>query len=319
MTIQQIEYLLEVIRLGSFASAAQALKLTQPTLSMQIQKLEEECGIQLLDRRKRPVTATLAGREFISQAGIVMREFRNLNSIIYSFNEEVRGEFKIGVIPTLAPYLIPVFARKFTSKFPDVQLILKEHTTEEIIENLRTENLDCGLLAGPLNVNNISEFKLFNEPFTVYLSPKNELLKEKKIKARLLKDSPIWLLEEGHCLRNQVLNICSFFNKKNKPPFALNSGSLETLKTMVEKHGGITFLPFLATLNLPVTQLSRVRTFAEPKPVREICLAVNQNAAKRKIIKELIFCIQSGLPEEILLLNKKQISRIPVTNKKDSQ
>lgn len=319
MTIQQIEYLLEVIRLGSFAKAATELRLTQPTLSMQIQKLEEECGIQLLDRSKRPITPSAAGQEFINQATITLREFRNLHSIIYSFNEEIKGEFKIGIIPTLAPYLIPVFAKKFSSRFPQVQLVLKEHTTEEITEHLKNESLDCALLAGPLQVNNIKEFELFNEPFTVYLSPKNSLLREKKIKAEQLKDNPIWLLEEGHCLRTQVLNICSFFNRKNKPPFSLNSGSLETLKTMVEENGGITFLPFLATLNLPVSQLARVRPFTEPKPVREICLAVNHNAAKRKIIHELIACIQSNLPQEIIALNKQQVNRIAITHKKGSR
>lgn len=317
MTLQQIEYLLEVLRHGSFAKAASELKLTQPTLSMQIQKLEEECGIVLLDRSKRPVVASLAGKEFIEQATVTLREFRNLHGIIYSFNEEIKGPFRIGIIPTLAPYLIPVFAKAFSLKFPEVDLIIQEQTTDEILEQLKNESIDCGLLAGPLNENNIAEFELFNEPFMVYLSPNNSLLKQTKIKADVLKNSPIWLLEEGHCLRTQVLNICKFFNTKNKPPFALNSGSLETLKSMVDQHGGITFLPYLATLHLPLNQLGRIRMFAEPKPVRKICLAANNTASKRKIIKELIQCIQNSLPEEINILNQNKTTLVPIKKLRD--
>lgn len=313
MTLQQLSYLQTVIRLGSFAKAAQALKLTQPTLSMQIQKLEEAAGMVLLDRGKRPVTATAAASQFIEQAYQVLHEYHLLENIVQSFNETISGNIKIGIIPTIAPYLMPYFAGKFSNKYPEAMLQFEEITTSAMVEELKNETLDCGILAGPLNQKEIAEIALYNESFLVYANKDSTVAKKKNVAIRDLQKERIWLLKEGHCLRDQVLQLCKL-NKQNKQmPFQFNAGSMETLISMVNMHGGITLIPAMAELYLRNSSIAKCLQFQHPIPARKIVLVFNKTNARRKIIPAIHELIMDNLPGEIRNQKSDNILRIDIS------
>jgi LysR family hydrogen peroxide-inducible transcriptional activator len=208
MTITQLEYILAVEQYRHFGKAAKSCSVTQPTLSMQLQKAEEELGIVLFDRSKNPILTTDEGLLIIDQARVVIREYKKIFSIIDTFKDEVRGDLRLGVIPTLAPYVIPLFAGAFVKHYPLVNLTIEEFKTEEIIELLSRDELDAGLLVTPLEGENFIERVLFHEPFSVFASKNHHLLNKSKIKGNDLDTGDVWLLNEGHCFRQQVLNLC---------------------------------------------------------------------------------------------------------------
>ncbi len=208
MTITQLEYVLAVDKYRHFGKAARACNVTQPTLSMQLQKAEEELGVVIFDRSKNPILPTDEGSQIINQARSVLREYKKIFSIIDANKNEVRGEFRLGVIPTLAPYVIPLFAGAFVQKFPEVKLTIEEFKTEDIIELLNRDEIDAGLLVTPISGENFIERVLFHEPFSVFASTGHSILKKSKIKDKDLDATDVWLLNEGHCFRQQVLNLC---------------------------------------------------------------------------------------------------------------
>ncbi len=316
MTYQQLEYLLLVAQAGSYAEAARHIGVTQPTLSMQLQKLEEEIGITLLDRSRRPVIATEAGSIFIKQAQTALAEYRKLAELTQLMRGETRGELKVGIIPTLAPYLVPLFVQDFTTRYKDVHLSISEITTGEIIKRLKyPENyqdaLDCAILATPLESENLLEKPLFTEPFYVYMQKGHKLLKKKKIDMIDLDNNGAWVLDEGHCLRNQILNLCSGKIHRANPSLNYQTGSLETLKEMVNLYGGITILPYLSTLQLSETEKKRIRPFAGVQPAREISLVSHRHNVKERLLQALSGSVQKNLPKQHF---DNQII-IPVTQK----
>jgi LysR family transcriptional regulator, hydrogen peroxide-inducible genes activator len=210
MTITQLEYILAVEKFKHFGKAARACSVSQPTLSMQLQKAEEELDIIIFDRSKNPILTTDEGMKIVNQARLVLREYKKIYSIIDAAKEDIRGDFRLGVIPTLAPYVIPLFAGAFVKKYPQVNLRIEEFKTDEMIELINSDELDAGLLVTPLVGENLIERVLFHEPFSVFASKNHELLKKMKIKDRDLMSDDVWLLNEGHCLRQQVLNLCKF-------------------------------------------------------------------------------------------------------------
>ena len=300
MTITQLEYVLAVEKLRNFAKAADSCFVTQPTLSMQIQKLEEELDVKIFDRSRQPVITTQIGLEIIQQARITISEFYKIKETINANKHEVSGEIRLGIIPTLAPYLLPLFLSDYLSKNPSIHLKIKELTTDRIIEGLRNDELDLGLLATPLQQQNIVEHPIFYEELVLYVSRENAIYKKKYALSEDINPEELWLLEEGHCLRSQIENLCELKRKSiGNNQFEYQSGSLETLRKMVERNQGITILPELATLDFDEERLNLVRHFKSPEPVREISLVSHKNFAKKGILKSLKISILDSLPVKI--------------------
>lgn len=308
MTLIQLEYIVAVDTYRSFVIAAEKCFVTQPTLSMQIQKLEDTLGIKLFDRSKQPVIPTEIGEQVIEQARIILGEASKLQEIISMHKKELAGDLKVGVIPTIAPYLLPRLIMTFTAKYPKVQLHIWEYTTEHIIQKLKVGLLDCGILSTPLEDKSLTEVHLFYENFVVYTSPSSNLLEKKEIQPSDIDFRELWLLNEGHCMRNQVLNICAQKEAEKKlRPFEYNTGSVETLKRMVDLNAGMTILPELSLADFSQEQLKRVRYFREPAPAREISIVTHRNFLKRGIISALEKQILDTVPPEMKNSSHKEI------------
>ncbi len=309
MTLQQLEYVIAVDQYRHFAKAAEKCRVTQPTLSMMIQKLEEELGLKLFDRSKQPVVPTLEGEEVIRQAKAIVLGSNVLKEYVNELKGEIKGELRLGIIPTLAPYLLPRFLKSFHKKYPLLKISIKEMITNEIIEKLQSGDLDVGLLATPLHEAALEEHPLFYEEFYAYASLSEKLPKKKYLLPKEIHIDHLWLLEEGHCLRNQVFNLCELKKRENE---LLNyeAGSIETLINLVDQNHGITIIPQLAELNLKASQRKNVREFAHPKPVREISAVVKESFPRKKMLEHLMEEIMRAVPGEMLDGKRKMVTAL---------
>jgi LysR family hydrogen peroxide-inducible transcriptional activator len=300
MTFVQLEYVIAVASYQHFAKAAEHCYVTQPTLSMQIHKLEKELGIKIFDRSKQPVVATEAGKQVIEQARRIIAERNVLAEKVQSFKGVLTGELKVGIIPTLAPYLLPLFITRFTKKYPEVKLTVNEITTEVLITRLREGRIDAGILVTPLNENGIKEQPLFYEELMAYVSRKNEAYQKTYMLPQDIDPNKLWLLEEGHCLRSQIVNLCELRKASREGShFEYEAGSIETLRRMVELNDGITILPELATLTLTNKQFELIRHFKKPTPMREVSIVVHRDFVKKRLIDALRKEINDSIPEKI--------------------
>jgi LysR family hydrogen peroxide-inducible transcriptional activator len=299
MTLTQLEYVVAVDTYGSFSLAAEKSLVTQPTLSMQIRKLEEQLDAVLFDRSKQPVIPTSVGKMVIEQARIVLREARQLPEIISDSKKTTSGNLVIGMIPTIAPYLMPYFLGQFSRQYPEVHLEIRELKTGEIIDLLQRDLLDAGILATPLHEEKIIEEVLYYEEILLYLHPKHHLVGKEHIHPDLLDPHDMWMLTEGNCFRDHAINLCSLGSDLPIRNLKYESGSLETLKKMVDVEGGHMLLPELAAMELPSRELKRIRHFALPVPLREISLVYARSVAKRQLMDNLRTVIQAALPEEL--------------------
>lgn len=300
MTLIQLKYVVAVDNLRHFAEAATHCHVTQPTLSMQIHKLEQELGLKLFDRSKQPVIPTESGKEVIAQARKILAEADALQNMLDQRRGMHTGELKVGIIPTLAPYLLPLFVRSFTQKYPQVKLTVHEMTTEVIITRLREGRLDVAILVTPLNEKGISEQVLFYEKLIAYVSKKNSLYKKHYLLSKDIDPRKLWLLEEGHCFRSQIMNLCELQKAgKEGNLFEYEAGSIETLRRMVELNDGITILPELATMDLRASQLQLLRQFRHPSPMREVSLVVHRDFVKTKLVEIFKREIIGSIPEGI--------------------
>ncbi len=311
MTLTQLEYIVAVDTYRSFVAAAEKCFVTQPTLSMQVQKLEDTLGVKLFDRSKQPVTPTEIGIEIIQQARILLGESEKIKEIITDRQKELSGELKVGIIPTVAPYILPKILHGFIEKYPQVKLIVWEQTTEHIIQQLKLGMIDCGILSTPLHESNLTEIPVFYENFVAYVSKHSNLSKKKSISPDDIDMEEIWILNEGHCMREQVLNICQRrkFTQGFKH-FEYNTGSVETLKRMVDQNNGATILPELALAELSDKQLDKVRYFKSPEPAREVSIVIQRNFLKRRMIEALKNEILEFLPKRMKNKKKKEVIEI---------
>jgi LysR family hydrogen peroxide-inducible transcriptional activator len=306
MNLQQLEYILSVDKQRHFAKAAENSFVTQPTLSMMIQKLEEELGIKIFDRKKQPVQPTEEGKEIIERARQIMADVSRLREYSKERKQEVSGEVRIAIIPTLAPYLLPLFLKTLMEKYPLLKVKIRELVTEDIISHLKKGEIDIGLMATPMNDPALKEYPVFYEEFFAYTAVEEPIARKKYILPKDIDLSKLWILEEGHCLRDQIFNLCEL-KKKDLQSDRLHyqAGSLETLKNLVDSNKGITILPYLATLNLTKKQQTKIRAFAQPKPVREISLVVSQNFPRKKIIEAIKDEIEECLPVSAEVTKKR--------------
>jgi LysR family hydrogen peroxide-inducible transcriptional activator len=310
MTLVQLEYIVAVDTYRSFVSAAEKCFVTQPTLSMQVQKLEELLNVKIFDRSKQPIIPTEIGSQIIAQARIVLQENKKIKELISSQQQDIIGELKIGIIPTIAPYLLPEVIASMLEKYPDLKLLIWEYTTEDIIHHLKTGVIDCGILATPLVDLHITELPLYYENFVSYISKNSKLYKKKSIDPDDLADENIWLLNEGHCMRSQVLNICRSTKNNRLQSLTYNTGSVETLIRMVDVNDGATLLPELALVDLSTKQLNKVRHFKAPEPVREISLVTHKNFIKRRMLSALKEEILAIIPKAMKQRKKKDVIAI---------
>ena len=300
MTLVQLEYVVAVDSWRHFATAAEKCFVTQPTLSMQIQKLEEELGLKIFDRSKQPVVPTEPGQAIIEQARKILHERDHLLEVVEHRKGQLRGELRIGIIPTLAPYLLPLFVQPFTKKYPQVRLVVHEMMTELIIDRLRQGKIDAGILVTPLQESGISEHVLFYEELMAYVSKKNAVYEKSYVLPQDIDPNKLWLLEEGHCFRSQIVNLCELQKmSRERSHFDYEAGSIETLRRMVEMNDGITIIPELATLDMPARQQQLLRPFRKPAPLREVSLVVHRNLVKQRLINMLRDEILATVPEKV--------------------
>lgn len=306
MTIVQLEYIVAVDTYKSFVLAAEKCFVTQPTLSMQVQKLEETLGVKIFDRSRQPVIPTEIGTEILAQARKALQESYKISEIINERKGEISGELKIGVIPTVAPYLLPKVLGSFMEKYPKVKLSISELTTENIIQKIKTGLLDCGILATPLNEASLLERPVYYENFVSYLSEDHLLFKKKTLNITDLDIEDLWLLNEGHCMRNQVLQICKY-KKSQDQNLEYNTGSIETLIRMVDQNKGLTILPELSIQDFTGEQLDKVRYFKSPEPSREISIVTHNNFIKKRTIDALEEEILNSVPKRMKSKKKREI------------
>lgn len=286
MTIQQLQYVVALDTHRHFVKAAESCFVAQPTLTLQVKKLENEISLVLFDRTSQPLKPTPMGELFILKARQILRDIDQLKALVNKERDQVKGTFRIGIIPTLSPYLLPLFVRDFLDNHKETQLKIEELQTDLIIEWLKAGKLDIGILATPLLETDIREIPLFYEPFMVFADDKHEFLKKaEKIDMNSLKPEGLWLLGQGHCFRKHTLEICQFENDSQNRNLVMEGGTIETLKKMIKELSGYTLIPELSYDK--TKDMANVVRFKNPQPVREISIVVHKNFTKELILSEL--------------------------------
>lgn len=308
MTITQLQYVLAVAEYKNFTLAAEKCFVTQPTLSMQIQKVEDELDIQIFDRSKKPIQLTEIGQKIVNQAKNIVNEADRIQDIVHQQKGFIGGEFRLGIIPTIMPTLLPMFLKNFIKKYPKVKLIIEELNTEDIIFKLNNGHLDAAIAATPLNEEKIKEVVLYFEPFVAYIPEDHESFSKKEIEISDLNLDEILLLQDGHCFRDSVLNLCKNNTNSEHNHFQIESGSFETLIKLADEGLGTTLLPYLHTLDLKEKDKVKLRQFKEPKPAREVSLIYPKNELKIHIIDALRSSISGVVKGAIAFQNVQIVS-----------
>ena len=311
MTITQLKYVLAVAEHKNFTLAAEKCFVTQPTLSMQIQKIEEELSIQIFDRTKKPIQLTDIGQKIVNQAKNIVNEADRIQDIVEQQKGFIGGEFRLGIIPTIMPTLLRMFLNNCIKKYPKVKLIIEELNTEEIIIKLNNGHLDAAIAATPLMEEKIKEIVLYYEPFVAYIPESHHHFQKDEIEVSDLNLDEILLLQDGHCFRDGILNLCKNVSKNETSRFQIESGSFETLIKLADEGLGTTLLPYLHTLDLKETDKLKLRHFKEPKPAREVSLIFPKSELKIQIIDALRNTIAGVVKGAIVFQNVQIISSLP--------
>lgn len=286
MTIIQLEYLLAVANFGSFSIASEHCFVTQPSLSMQIKALEEELGVMLLDRSKKPVVPTEAGEAVLAQVRETLREFHSIKEVVHQLKGEVSGEIRLGVIPTIAPYLLHKFVPEFVQRYPNVKVEVREMKTADIIEALNRDHIDVALVAGGTCGESFIEHELFDDKFYAYVSPRNSLYNKSNVRIEDIKSSDLILLSPGNCMRDQVVELCQL-HRSDSPNYTFESGSLDTLMRIVDNTSLITIIPKMALDFVPEERKRQVKTLFKGASSRKIALVTRRSYVKKSIVDAL--------------------------------
>ncbi|WP_142785537.1 hydrogen peroxide-inducible genes activator [Changchengzhania lutea] len=311
MTITQLYYVLAVAENQNFTKAAEKCFVTQPTLSMQIQKLEDQLDVLIFDRSKKPIELTDVGRKIVKQARNIVNESNRIQDIVDQQKGFIGGEFKLGIIPTIMPTLLPMFLKTFIKKHPKVKLKIEELNTEEIIARLKDGHLDAAIAATPLDDEIIKERVLYFEPFVSYIPKSHRLHSSKKIDVADLDIHDMLLLEDGHCFRDGVINLCKVLKSQTEDEFQLESGSIETLVKLSNEGLGMTLLPYLHTLDINDDEKQNLHYFNEPTPAREVSIIYHKSELKMQIVEALQDVISGIIRGAIAFQNVKIISPLP--------
>jgi len=308
-SLTQLEYIVAVEKLRHFGRAADECHVTQPTLSMQIQKAEEEIGYPLFDRLKKPVVPTTKGQKFITQAKVLLHEHRKLIDLSRNQSGELAEDFRLAVIPTIAPYLLPLFIQSFSAAYPKVHLTIDELKTETILQRLKEDALDAAILATPLHEPGLRERPLYYEPFSLYVSKSHALNARKRIREDDLSIEDMWLLEDGHCFRQQIVRWCSLKTRDGVfTNVRFEGGNIDTLRQLVRKSRGYTLVPSLFVDTLSESERREfVREFEKPQPAREVSLVYRRDQWKADVLKALEDTILANVPEALRSKHKHDV------------
>ena len=305
MTLQQLEYILAVNQFRHFAKAAEYCRVTQPTLSAMIQKLEEELDTRIFDRSQQPVCPTPVGIHIIEQAQNILVQANRIKNIIEEEKHSLTGTFKLGILPTVAPYLLPRFFPQLMKKYPDLDIRVVEMKTNDIKKALQTGEIDAGIVASLAGMEELQQTPLFYEQFFAYVSREDALFNNEVIRTSDLNGEQLWLLDEGHCFRDQLVRFCQMKSARASQ-LAYHLGSMETFMRMVESGKGVSFIPELAVLQLGDAQKELVRSFAIPCPTRQVVLLTNKNFIRHTLLEVLVKEIKLSVPKEMLSLKATQ-------------
>ena len=305
MALQQLEYILAVNQFRHFAKAAEYCRVTQPTLSAMIQKLEEELDTRIFDRSQQPVCPTPVGIHIIEQAQNILVQANRIKNIIEEEKHSLTGTFKLGILPTVAPYLLPRFFPQLMKKYPDLDIRVVEMKTNDIKKALQTGEIDAGIVASLAGMEELQQTPLFYEQFFAYVSREDALFNNEVIRTSDLNGEQLWLLDEGHCFRDQLVRFCQMKSARASQ-LAYHLGSMETFMRMVESGKGVTFIPELAVLQLGDAQKELVRSFAIPCPTRQVVLLTNKNFIRHTLLEVLVKEIKLSVPKEMLSLKATQ-------------
>lgn len=308
MTITQLKYVLAVAEHQNFTRAAENVFVTQPTLSMQIQKLEEELDIQIFDRSKKPIALTTVGEKIVEQARNIVNESERMQDVVDQEKGYIGGLFKLGIIPTVMPTLLPMFLKTFSNRYPKVQLKIEELNTDEIIAQINEGYLDAAIAATPLEQEKIKERPLYYEPFVGYIPQNHRLAGKEALEVGDLDIHDILLLEDGHCFRDGIINLCKASKKMTDEKFQLESGSFETLIKLSDEGLGMTLLPYLHTLDVLPKRAKNLKYFKDPSPAREVSLIYSKSELKMQIIEVLHNTISGVIRGAIAFQDVKIIS-----------
>ncbi|MCC8173784.1 MAG: hydrogen peroxide-inducible genes activator [Odoribacter sp.] len=301
VTLTQLEYIVAVDEYRHFAMAAEKCYVTQPTLSMQIKKLEDELGLIIFDRTRQPIVPTDIGVKLLEQARVILASSSRFSEIITENKSEVEGVLKLGIIPTLSSFLLPMFAGHYTRKYPAVKIEVEELVSEEIVRRLKRETLDAAIFVTPYEDERIIERPVFYEEMMIYAHPDHSLLKKKKIEVSDVMSDDIWMLSDGHCFRDQVVNLCEFKTITRKSlPFEFESNSLDTLIRIVDREGGFTLIPELAIHYLDSEHKKRVRSFSSNVPLREVSVIYSRHYIKHRLVELVCEELKNVVPKHML-------------------
>jgi len=308
MTITQLKYVLAVAEHQNFTKAAEKTFVTQPTLSMQIQKLEQELDILIFDRSKKPIELTSVGTKIVEQARNIVNEAERMQDVVDQEKGFIGGNFTLGIIPTVMPTLLPMFLKTFTNRYPKVFLKIEELNTDEIITQINEGYLDAAIAATPLEQDKIKERPLYYEPFVGYIPENHRLYSKKELDIADLDIHDILLLEDGHCFRDGIINLCKASKKHSFEKYQLESGSFETLLKLADEGMGMTLLPYLHTLDISPVRAKNLRYFQNPSPAREISLIHSKSELKMQIVDVLYDTISAVIRGTIAFHDVKIIS-----------
>lgn len=308
ITLVQLEYLVSVAEYGHFGRAAAACCVTQPTLSMQIQKAEQQLGAVLFDRSRTPVVPTDVGRKVVAQARVVLREAARLAELCSAAEGMVAGVLRVGVLPTLGPYLMPQLVSALAERYPQLQVVLEELQTEVIVERLREESLDIGLVATPHVAADLLQWPLFSEPLLGYVHAQHALAGHSSLRLAELPPEDVWLLSEAHCLGQLTRDLCHLSGGRGEQclafgrTFQFESGSIEMLKQLVAHNGGLTLLPALSVEpRAALPDMVRLIPFAAPAPARHVSLACRRAYVKQHAVAAFAQLLLATLPGAVAL------------------
>ncbi|RUT79939.1 hydrogen peroxide-inducible genes activator [Ancylomarina longa] len=307
MTLKQLEYALALGSLGSYGRVAKSMGVSQPAVSLQIQALENEMGILLFDRSGKKVEPTLNGLLFLEKAQSLVTESKHLQDFALQLSEEIQGDICLGIIPTLSPFLVPLFLNELNQKYPNIRLTIKEAITEEILRGLKDGRFHGGIISTPIaSKSNLKFHPLFYERFYLYVSEKHALFNREEIAIEELDFKDIWMLQEGNCFMDQVTNICATDIKK-EGPFIYESNNIDALRRIVEYKGGITFLPELSTLMIPADQEEMIKDISGKIRVREISMVSLKSEVRLNLLEAIGKVIKECIPKQMLSGEHKDI------------
>lgn len=306
MTLQQLEYVVAVNRLRQFAKAAAYCGVTQPTLSAMIQKLEAELGVRLFDRTAGRVIPTAIGEAVAERAEKTLAMARGIRDLVANEKQKVSGRFRLGILPTIAPYLLPRFLPQLCATHPEMELRVVEMKTSDICRAVRQADLDAAILVRLDGMEEFSLQTLFYEQFMAYVSRTDKLFTHERIRTSDLNDEYLWLLDEGHCFRDQLVKFCHLkAAQSSQNTYSL--GSIETFMRMVEGGKGITFIPQLALEQFSSQQREMVRPFAIPVPTREVVLMTRNDFVRDAVSRLLCQSVRAAVPKEMLKMQREGV------------